>query len=493
VTAAVTTETVHALAIERDLLVTMATLAAEQQDVDSDDWTSLAADIRGIAPDAADELATETGLVAAACRIRTLLLRRGRRLEEAAERSPDLSLARVLPGGDALRYSYERNLPTETIERKIASRAATLPQGWERRTVAFSSGMAAITNVLHSIAYLLAPTEARPLRIGFWGDYFETDLALEYVSSTIVRPCKLGPDELARAWDGTRTLDVVLIEPTRYNWTLDAVDASALVNGWRRGPGRVPVIVLDTTLTSPAWPTAAVLDALVTSGGAPLVIEVRSGLKLDQQGLELANLGIVEIFQHERSINPELTASRVEEVCRLARGTAGTSLPLASSAALDAPFILNERWTRLHSGRMFQHNAWFAERLAEEGADRGLFSAIAHPALGSGGSRAVSPFTVLHLREDGLDNHGMLLAVIRHEVARRGLHAVHGSSFGFRTTRFETIVPRKSRGAGLFKVAAGARGGPSLNRFTDLLTEIGRFPSMAALRDAYDVTPVRLA
>ncbi len=47
---------------------------------------------------------------------------------------------------------------------------------------------------------------------------------------------------------------------------------------------------------------------------------------------------------------------------------------------------------------------------------------------------------------------------------------------------------------GLFKVSAGARGGPSLDRLGDLLVELGAYPSAAALRADYGhLTPVRLA
>jgi hypothetical protein len=250
------------------------------------------------------------------------------------------------------------------------------------------------------------------------------------------------------------------------------------------------VLVLDTTLSSPVWPTASVLRNLTGPAGAPLVIEVRSGLKLDQQGLEVANLGVVDVFQHVGSMIPELTAERVGNALRLARGTTGGCLSAASVAALDAPFLLHEEWTRRHAGRAFVNNARLADRLAA--APSGLFSEIVHPRLTVPDGSAHAPFVVAKLRDDSLAEHGMLLAVLRHEAARRGLTVVHGSSFGFRTTRFETIVPRTSEGNGLFKVAAGARGGPSLDRFGELLVELGGY-SAATLRAAYPrLSPVPL-
>lgn len=480
-----------ALVLERDLLAEMAHQTAEQQAEDADEWRRLAHAVRRLDPSALDVREAERELGQAAWRMRTLLLRRGHRREEGFGRSPDLTLSRTLPGGAALQHSYERNLPADAVEAKLARRCPELPDGWHRATLAFGSGMAALSQVVQGLTYLLAPTERRPLRLDFWGDYFETDILLEYLSGPTVVPRKLSADGLARSWSGPPAPDVLLLEPVRYNWSLDALDLNLLVNGWRRATARPPVIVLDTTLVSPAWQTAAFLKAMTSPGGAPLVIEVRSGLKLDQQGLEVTNLGVVDVFQHADTINPELTASRVAQILRLSRGTVGAALPAAAVAALDAPFLLDEQWTRIHSGRLFRNNARLAERMA--GSTGGLFSSVAHPSLSAGAWRANAPFVVVELRENTLEDHGLLLAVIRHEVARRGLDAVHGSSFGFRATRYESIVPRKVKGTGLFKVAAGACGGPSLERFGDLLTEIGAFPSTAELHRRYDLPRVRLA
>lgn len=471
------------LAIERELLIEMTREAAEQNAPDAADWTRLAAETMALGTD--DGLDSEHALESASRQIRSLLLRRGHRLDEEFQRSPDLSRTRVLPGGERLSLGYERNLPSTVVEAKLATRCPALPAGWNRRTLAFSSGMASLVQVVQTLGYLLGPTAQNPVRLDFWGDYFETGIMLEYLSGPGLRLRKLGRE--TGPANGAEAADVLLVEPIRYNWTLDALDVPGLVADWRRGPRRAPVIVVDTTLSSPTWPTHAFLDALASPLGAPLVIEVRSGLKLDQQGLEIANLGVVDIFQHERSINPALSVQVVEQSLKLARGIAGACLPAAAVAALDAPFLLDERWTRRHVGSLFQHNARLADRLAS--ATGGLFEAVAHPSIGGSAS---GPFVVVGLREDGLEDHGFLLAVIRHEVARRGLVAVYGSSFGFRTARFETIIPRASEGNGLFKVSAGSRGGPSLTGLEELLVELAGYRSMAALRAAYDVTEVQL-
>ncbi|MCX4966449.1 hypothetical protein OHA98_16725 [Streptomyces sp. NBC_00654] len=477
------------LSLERDLLAEMAGLAADQGGDDSAQWASLAKSVTKIDLKNQDDLSTERQLVQEAARARKLLLRRGHRMEEEFERSPDLSTHRTLPSGERLQLGYERSLPVDALERKLAASGRVLPGGWHRGTVAFSSGMAAITNLVQSLTYMLSPSENRPMHVDFWGDYFETGALLQYLSGATVRTRRLAPHDLPMAWSGPDPADVLLIEPIRYNWSLDALNVSRLVNGWRRGPARAPIIILDTTLASPAWPTAAFLDALASPAGAPLVVEVRSGLKLDQQGMEVSNLGVVDIFQHDHAMNPALTVRHVEETVKAARGITGACPSAAAVAALDAPFLLDERWTQIHSGRLFLNNAWLAERLAN--CTDGLFRSFAHPSLSEGSSRANAPFIVCELRENTLDNHAVLLAVVRKEIEQRRLNIVYGNSFGFRTTRFDLIVPRKTEGNALFKVAAGALGGPSLDRFCEILGEIASYPSIAKLRETYNMDAVK--
>ncbi|TWG04015.1 hypothetical protein FHX80_112456 [Streptomyces brevispora] len=138
---------------------------------------------------------------------------------------------------------------------------------------------------------------------------------------------------------------------------------------------------------------------------------------------------------------------------------------------------------------LFRNNAWLAERLSD--ATDGVFQSFAHPSLSEGSGRANAPFIVCELRENTLDNHAVLQAVVQEEIERRRLNVVYGNSFGFRTTRFDLIVPRKSEGNALFKVAAGALGGPSLNQFCDVLRDIASYPSMAKLQERYKMNAVK--
>lgn len=124
---------------------------------------------------------------------------------------------------------------------------------------------------------------------------------------------------------------------------------------------------------------------------------------------------------------------------------------------------------------------------------RGIFKKIAHPSLISDLAWAVSPFVVFHLHEDTLENHGFLLGVVSYEAKKSQISLAMGSSFGFRSHRFEVIIPNLSEGKGLFKVAMGYREGPSKEFIIKLFKRLSLYSDFSKLREDYpSIKPVNL-
>ncbi|WP_084960937.1 hypothetical protein [Thermoactinospora rubra] len=423
-------------------------------------------------------LAAERELEQIAVRLRRTLLARAHEHADPHFRSPVHGPAKALPSGDTISYIYERSANPTGLERRVAT-AAPAPRGWRADHVAFSSGMAAISAVLQCYRSMVRATEQDPLRVGVWGGYFETDMVLELLRSGSFT-WEAIPDLLSAV--GRGGFDMLFVEPVRYTWDLTALDLGAFARAWRgRSHRRTRALVFDTTLASFTWPGGRVLEAL-RDGSPLLVIEVRSGLKLDQQGLELANLGIVSIYScHEDEGTP--TAEQFGQYLRMIRSITGTALSMDAIAALDAPFLADPVWLARHAGQVFINNRDLAGALAHE---TGLFSKIAHPSLTVvEGPLRHAPFVVCQLAEDTIDNHGFLLAVVREEARRQGICLDWGSSFGFRSHRWETIIPRVRDRRGLFKIAMGARTGPSFHAAIELFRRLARYPDFATLRRDY--------
>ncbi|MEZ0107467.1 hypothetical protein ABH920_001459 [Catenulispora sp. EB89] len=430
--------------------------------------------------------------------LRRALLARAHSSIDPYFRSPTHERPTVLPSGRTMKYSYERSADPAWLEERLGRSAPDAPNatgtanatdGWHSEHVVFGSGTAAISAVLNCYLRMVPADVGHPVRAGVWASYFETDMVFEFRSSPLFgweRLTDLGKAVSQGAYD------LLFVEPVRYNWDLDAVDLRDVLSRWRaRGAGRPRCVVFDTTLSSFTWPSRKVLEAL-RDGDPLLVVELRSGLKLDQQGLELGNLGLVTVHSVDEDAGTP-SAEQFAGHLRMSRAVTGTSVPVDAAAALDVPIVLDPALTARHAGQVFLANQCLAAELESEA---GLFSAVGHPSLPDvpAGTPKHAPFVVCRLAEDEIAHHGLLLAVVRHEALRRGLLLDWGSSFGFRGHRCETILPRLKDRKGLFKIAMGARSGPSLAGTVELLREMARFPDFRSLRAAYpDVPQIDLA
>ncbi|MBE3001059.1 hypothetical protein IDM40_20530 [Nocardiopsis sp. HNM0947] len=422
--------------------------------------------------------------------LRAMWLRHAHGFTDPLYKSPPLGTPMALPFGRPSTHSYERNIECPSLEERLAAQDTGLDHH-EAAHVVYSSGMASIAGVLQCYRSLTRATADGPLNLVMWGAYYETGVLFDLVADDGLRCRRAESQEELRSSLLSGEVDVLFVEPVRYEWELEALDLPALMGAWReRRGGRPGMVVVDSTLVAPVWPMERFAEAVGDPG--VLVVEVRSGLKLDQRGLELGNLGVASLYT--RRSDPVLPpVADLAAYLRKMRTVVGSGLSLEALSVLSAPFVLDRAAARDHAVAVLRNNALTARLLADLSGPGRLFSRIAHPALDGGAAWAQAPFVVCHLREDRLEHHGRLLGVLRSQACRRGLPFSHGSSFGFRAHRFECIVPSLKEGRGLFKVAMGARGGWGRSAVLELLMEVASHPDIDSLcRSDPDAVPVDL-
>ncbi|GAA2067428.1 hypothetical protein [Leifsonia soli] len=438
---------------------------------------------RVLSIDIGDSLRAELQLASSAKALRRMLLRDAERARGSIMRSPESGTFLDLAGGGPLAYTYERNLPGLSIEQRVTGLGdGPIPEGWRAASFVFSSGMAAIACVLDWTTYEFTRRHSRRPELRSLTEYFETRMVLE-----LSRPRAAGVamvHSLEQLFDAS--CDLMMFEPVLYNGDLEGETVDRVRGAWSSTKRHPQVVIIDSTLCGGQWPVAELLRGLGDS--APeLVIDVRSGLKLDQQGLELANLGIVTCYASDASA----TSWWSETVSNLpvVRGVRGAALSAEAASVLTNGFVFDAEYHQRFIGPLFENNRRFAGELA--GSGRGLFR-VAHPGLRPDTAEIPAPFTVLQFADGTLEEYQALLGIVRAEAIRRKIPLALGGSFGFRGHRYEVIVPSVATRSCMFKVALGTRAGPGVDAVLDLFRELGEYPDVRSLTRRYpDAPPAR--
>ncbi|MBF0455436.1 MAG: hypothetical protein HQL72_11550 [Magnetococcales bacterium] len=401
----------------------------------------------------------------------------------------------TFPFSNSIQFVYERVLTPAHIERRLEKSLPTV-SSWESRFSVFSSGMAAILTALKTLHYFRMSyrrADEKSLRLDWFGGYYETLKLILLLHTTDIysHHVRRFNSVLERLRSGKT--DILFLEPLLYDWTQTVADPMALIEALTDRPEDRPwILIIDSTLLGCEFD----LELFLTACGSHrpvLALDIRSGLKLDQSGLEFSNVGLVKICTHQDLQQPRYpTAEQFHSRMEINRSILGTALSLDEMAVLDLPVLFHPMWTQNHSRKVFDNNRRLA--FALEGIE-GIFARVNHPGLGPNKhlNWAESPLVVLefHRHEDQKEHHALLLQVIAQESQARNLIFYQGASFGFRHHRCEVVVsentfPHKNgQLRGFFKIAAGSRRGPSLEGIILLLQELAAYPSFQALRQAY--------
>ncbi|HHX8315015.1 TPA: hypothetical protein ACVOYK_004503 [Vibrio diabolicus] len=333
-------------------------------------------------------------------------------------------------------------------------------------TLLFSSGMAALNVVFQALSFL---TDEQ-LSLAAYASYFETQSLLRIGPYARCHQLANSEQELAEIIKD-ENVGVVLIEPIHYQWELPNTDWTDILIALNQRE-HPPIMILDTTLSG-ACPTSNKLLEILRAV-VPIIINLRSGIKLDQQGLELANLGVVELWSEA----PQLT-EKVALALRKCRSLCGATLSWNDACALAPEAVFSRASFCSYSESVAQTARHMYEALLAVGP---LFASVSHPA-----SPWFAPLIMLQLQEGGSDNYTELSTLLDEQQTRRDLSWQMSGSFGFRSHRFETILPeelqrRDNSHDGVLKIASGCYAGARHQGIIELLLELSHYPDLKTAR-----------
>ena len=442
-----------------------------------------------------NSLNTEHQLHQVAHQVRQLCLDIAHKTTTGQYKSPVQPHSVQLASGSQLSYSYERNLAPTILEQRLALEG-TSQSGWQGQHLLFSSGMVSLMMAVQSCFRETIPQADKPLKLAMWGGYFETHFLLDILANPGLAWTQLQTQADLWQYLARGEIDILLLEPVSYDWDMEVLDLKQLSTLWHSALLQRPqTIILDTTLVNQ---TFSMQDFLEQLGEHPprMVVQVRSGMKLDQQGLELSNVGLLSVYTPTTGLHQPGSAAVVptsaQQVGRFlshARQMMGLGLTLEELACLDVPFFLDSVKTLTYAKSVFANNAELALAVQQtvDSTANSIIKQVAHPALSAQShfAWACAPFVILHLIADTAANHALLLAILETERRRQEILLFPGGSFGFRHHRFEVIWIKSNQQVGLFKVAMGARQGDSKDATIRLLKQLASYSSYQELAQSY--------
>ncbi|MBL4748524.1 MAG: hypothetical protein JKY17_07120 [Magnetovibrio sp.] len=402
--------------------------------------------------------------------------------------SPPHRQRKLLPGDVPVSYPYDRWIKPQDLEQRLDTQSPP-PENWQSETRVFSSGMSAITlflQIFRAFGHDIFKLPPRSLQMHWFGGYFEISKALHVLCDKRFQGRKHGDQKKLCAAVTAGLADLILIEPVAANIQLDVFDMDGFVQACIDRPhGQPCVIVFDTSLVGDTFPLER-FCRMLKDNPPSLVVNIRSGLKLDQQGLELSNLGLMTLWCPDFE-DHRLHLKQIANNLQVSRATFGSGLSQDEYAVLSASFILDRMLFANYCQAVFDNNQRLALALDLVSKSTGsLIGQVIHPALGQDHDKpwAVSPYVNIHYQSDDHTDRDVLRTVLEFEIHARNLCLVLGNSFGFRGHRFEMgFVPDLKYSS--LRIAMGARSGPSVDGIIALFEHLAAFKDFAALRAAY--------
>jgi hypothetical protein len=414
--------------------------------------------------------------------LRTEWLRYANHISSRYLKSPPHFQKVHLPSGENNPFPYDRWNQPLTLERRAAS-YRTAPAGWEADHIIFNSGMGAITCLLQVMRKIFEPKPGSPMHFHGVGGYFEIMDLMQFSHDELFQFQIFQEQKQFQLSVAQGKSQLLYIEPVyTLLGRLEVFDMNGFLAAWHQRPGNVPTaIILDTTFIGNRFPVDEFLERLGLHKPR-VVIQVSSTLKLDQEGLEFSNAGLMSIYSTTGPV-----VSGIAKRMRKYRAAMGLGLTFEQIAALDYRGFLDADLCERHSTSIFNNNAHLARHM--EVGDGLIFINKFHPTLQEryqSTSWAVAPFVNLQLRtETDQQERELLKHVLFKEANQRGLTFKPGSSFGFRAHRVETSIQDELGGVQVIRVAMGCRPGPSVNGTIDLLNNISRMGTFEFIKSRY--------
>lgn len=314
-------------------------------------------------------------------------------------------------------FDYERALPPVCLERKMERDVSN--KQWFKFLLVFRSGMSAMDSVLKLIVSLYA--KQPKITITTLVYYFELHslLQLFFNNHWIEINHLTSIDGFYKALQCAES-NVFIFESMDVYLKSKKIDILELNNAIRRRNSKKPLIIIaDTTLCNSFFNIDTLLDGVESH---VLLIGVRSALKLDQQGLELSNLGVVKVYSNVQSLPFE----KIKKLLCDSRTLTGTTITSA-----EEYMLLSDLFSEQSTIRYTRQILYNAKKLCDKVSGKHTCH------IKSVRYQQDAPFFILELEDQ--KKYDDFISELLSFAKSKGVSINIGTSFGFRHLRLEII------------------------------------------------------
>lgn len=311
-------------------------------------------------------------------------------------------------------YSYETLLNDEN---DFADLMGYSIEKMESKTFLFSSGMSAISNMLYCFSSFIKENLNVQASVG----YFETKYffkVLESMGNTVDFNLK-----------NKVNTNVFYFEAIKYDATLSTTDLDTLIESINYSQAKIKFLIFDSTMHNKTS-ILSELSKRINNIRNIVFCDIRSGLKLDQEGLELSNLGICTIFISKENIRLfKLIKNYIEQYKNLT----GANLPFYSLVL--SHFFKTKNYSLDYVQKVKDQIIWAAESLEKRKASN--IRKIIWKKENIFENTLVAPFIFIELKQNQESHYLKAIRLFQKRMEQLKTPIDYRNSWGFRMPSVE--------------------------------------------------------
>lgn len=347
--------------------------------------------------------------------------------------------------GNDVKYTYGTLIDDSMVAKKLMGYSV---KNYEACTYLYNNGMAAIRGTLEIInSFIKAPLDIQ-CKVG----YFETRIYLETLTNRGISINKHSDNA-----------NVFLFEPIQYYFNFPITDVDSVIDSINKSKAKEKFVLVDSTMDCSTSILNYIQDRLINKYNV-VFIDIRSGIKQDQLGLELTSLGVATWHVSSRNkLFSEILFNYIQKY----KDISGENISY-EKLLLMSKFSFND--SVKYKTELQQMVKSFLDIIYIENSK--YISSVLSPESIYGNTKSTIPFVFIKFNLKKRESYEQLLNNIVNCCQEFGCFLPYRNSFGFRYPSIEFICDYKTKEL-VMKFGLGVYKGVLFSTIVEIINALG--------------------